>query len=260
MGARDFRDSSKIADVAKAYDECVRQALFEYGHDGYNGTISTTSGYKVFSATPVTPQEAEAIIERELENLNKWDACGAIAISDAGEGPKRKVTRKVTLDHERSGYELHRWLDTAEGRAKFKLELKPGERIASVKVTADERTYAHKKVRNYGTVKRVFEIGSTGRRFDSYEEAEQAVIAELEAAVAREAAYRAKYPDTQFSSMRSISGERQIREIVLRGDEDWRTKIVTTVKRKVTVEIELVGPASPSAKFDHWLFFGWAAT
>lgn len=259
MGACDFTATSKLPNVSDAYNECVQLALHEYGHDGYNGTISTTNGYKVFSAKPVTQVEAEAIVEREMDNLSKWDACGAVAVSDAGDGPTRKVTRKVTLDNESADYELRQWADSPEGQAKLKLALKPGERLLRLTIIADERTYTHKKVRNYGAVERRFIAGMNRRiTYPTFAEAEDAWINSLERAATAQAEHRAKYPG--YGGSNHIAGEHTITEIVLRGGEAWRTKIVTTVKRKLTVELELVGPASPSSTFHHWLFFGWAAT
>jgi len=44
MGASTFWDTATGKTLEEAYDKAVQSALFEYGHDSYNGTISTTRG------------------------------------------------------------------------------------------------------------------------------------------------------------------------------------------------------------------------
>ena len=36
----------------EAYDELVKEAEYEYGHDGYNGTISTSGGFFIRTEHP----------------------------------------------------------------------------------------------------------------------------------------------------------------------------------------------------------------
>lgn len=45
MGACEFSDISFGKDAQDAYGKAVSEALYEYGHNSYNGTISTTSGF-----------------------------------------------------------------------------------------------------------------------------------------------------------------------------------------------------------------------
>ncbi len=47
MGATQFEDYGFGKDADVAFDSCVRQAHYEFGHDCYNGTISTVQGYYV---------------------------------------------------------------------------------------------------------------------------------------------------------------------------------------------------------------------
>ena len=47
MGAHNFEDYGFGKDADVAFNSCVRQAQYEYGHDCYNGTISTVEGYYV---------------------------------------------------------------------------------------------------------------------------------------------------------------------------------------------------------------------
>lgn len=72
-------------DVAKAYKELVDQALYERGHDGYNGTISTTQGVKVVQAKPVHRDQLNATEKPYLDGkdpeIEKWLKAGAIAVA-----------------------------------------------------------------------------------------------------------------------------------------------------------------------------------
>ena len=99
MGATTFgvmgRPGEK--DVKKAYDEACAQARDEYGHQqGYNGTISTTSGVKVVLAKPVPASKLSELEEPYLDGvaddtIGKWMNAGAIAVAGA------------------DGHTFHRW-------------------------------------------------------------------------------------------------------------------------------------------------------
>jgi len=68
------------ASAPDAYSELVSQALVEYGHDGYNGTISTTRGVSLVKVQPMTVEAASALAEMRIEKLSKWDVCEAIPL------------------------------------------------------------------------------------------------------------------------------------------------------------------------------------
>lgn len=67
MGARSFNRVIQASSAGKAFDELHDSATYEYGHDSYNGTISTCSmgrcikSYKTYSKK--NAQEAQKIIE-----------------------------------------------------------------------------------------------------------------------------------------------------------------------------------------------------
>jgi len=54
MGAHDCTvlKIGKYRDANQAYAEAVREAEHEQGHDGYNGTISTSVGFKMVTNHP----------------------------------------------------------------------------------------------------------------------------------------------------------------------------------------------------------------
>jgi len=54
MGAFDKTDLAvgRFKSPEKAYEYLVEEAHFEYGHSGYNGTISTSDGFKMITKHP----------------------------------------------------------------------------------------------------------------------------------------------------------------------------------------------------------------
>ena len=54
MGAIDKTDFAigKFKNAEEAYQECCADAHYQYGHDGYNGTISTSDGFRMIKEHP----------------------------------------------------------------------------------------------------------------------------------------------------------------------------------------------------------------
>tara|TARA_R100001082_G_scaffold21955_1_gene10557 strand:- start:430 stop:771 length:342 start_codon:yes stop_codon:yes gene_type:complete len=54
MGAFESQDIAvgRFKDAQQAYDELVKEAQHEYGHSGYNGTISTSNGFFIRKKHP----------------------------------------------------------------------------------------------------------------------------------------------------------------------------------------------------------------
>jgi len=54
MGAFDRTDFAlgRYKSAEEAYNKLVEEAEHEYGHDGYNGTISTSDGFKMITEHP----------------------------------------------------------------------------------------------------------------------------------------------------------------------------------------------------------------
>lgn len=63
MGASNFEDTAISTTMAGAYDAARRNAEWEYGHEAYNGTISTTAGVINLDAilAPFTPARRDVI-------------------------------------------------------------------------------------------------------------------------------------------------------------------------------------------------------
>ena len=54
MGATTFQlyTIGKYKDAKQAYNDLCEEALYEYGHDPYSGTIATTNGFHVVDSNP----------------------------------------------------------------------------------------------------------------------------------------------------------------------------------------------------------------
>ena len=54
MGAHCQQDFviGRFKDAGEAYNKLVEEAHYEYGHDGYNGTITTSDGFKIVTKHP----------------------------------------------------------------------------------------------------------------------------------------------------------------------------------------------------------------
>ena len=86
MGATNF-STTKIAKTPReAYKEAVKGALYEYGNDSYNGTISTTESYYFFNEHPrwgtkaFDKWEDKMLAQYEDNPIQKWGACGCVEI------------------------------------------------------------------------------------------------------------------------------------------------------------------------------------
>lgn len=67
MGAIGFETTATGKSAKEAYKSAVDDALYEFGHDGYNGTISTTNGYRMYSIPEqVEPGTILKLIRKDL--------------------------------------------------------------------------------------------------------------------------------------------------------------------------------------------------
>jgi hypothetical protein len=96
MGATIFRTSSRGTSVKEAYENAIEEAIFENGNDPYNGTISTTHGFRdVTKEYKDSKLSLSNFIENMYQRLSKRD-CVAICVDEPKEN-KNKVKSKV--DH-----------------------------------------------------------------------------------------------------------------------------------------------------------------
>jgi hypothetical protein len=76
MGACNFETQAEGETAADAYNAAVRDAQFECGHNDYNGTISTTGGFKMFRTTIGPPTDVE--LEKGWNTSEKWGQCWCV--------------------------------------------------------------------------------------------------------------------------------------------------------------------------------------
>lgn len=111
----------------EAYEGAVKDALHEHGHDGYNGTISTTSGFQIMSQRPLPMREAYELVERTIENFHKWEACGAIpVIEDKAATDVREVKVDVTITGAKTEHDARGEIQAA---AMDKAKVRKGESV-----------------------------------------------------------------------------------------------------------------------------------
>ena len=80
MGATDFAVSIKTTKRADAaYRQIVEEAVYDYGHHPYNGTISTTDGYVSVPESFGSVSEVRGYINKHIQDYHKWSSCGHIA-------------------------------------------------------------------------------------------------------------------------------------------------------------------------------------
>lgn len=144
MGAHDFTDyylwdgsdhwhnRGGPVTAEQAYSTLCEEALHEHGHDGYNGTISTTSGVHVVTQTPQTREQASKIMGERIEGLHKWDACEAIPLVEETQDEWEDAGQKeVTLTLSGADYADPAKVKAALAKAlKTKVEQVGGYRVA----------------------------------------------------------------------------------------------------------------------------------
>ena len=89
MGAHNFHDQAYGATAQEAYKEAVESAYYEYGHDPYNGTISTTSGFTMIPLEPGESIDAWSSRVLEDEGIKKWEECACVKDPDEKESNGR---------------------------------------------------------------------------------------------------------------------------------------------------------------------------
>jgi hypothetical protein len=252
MGSWSFENRSDIADVDRAYRALVEQALHEHGHDGYNGTISTTGGYRVVGRDPVPEARAEEIVRSRIEHLHKWDACEVIAVGDDAKVPTRTFRVRV------------KEADQAEAAARA--QLKPGETLGAFALVEDRRRFKVRVRRGAGrrTVK-YYQADPTGRAasgegFPTLAAAVKALRAGAARRVEddRQRAAAAKAEGREFHRFLSPAATPIIGVV----SADGPLAVVETVAAggDLVYLVTAKGPYPARLPFKYWLFYGMAAS
>lgn len=73
MGAHNFTDRAEGSTVEDAYRNAVDQARWEHGNNGYNGTISTTSGVVDITAEYNQAVEDGKVDASDMGSVDDWE-------------------------------------------------------------------------------------------------------------------------------------------------------------------------------------------
>jgi hypothetical protein len=83
MGACSFTTSAYGKSMSNAYNNAVADAVSEYGTDAYNGTISTTNGYKdVTSEYKRSGKDIRNFISDNIEKCQKWGDAWGVCVEE----------------------------------------------------------------------------------------------------------------------------------------------------------------------------------
>ena len=82
-GSESFINVAYGDDAEECFNELVREAQYEYGHDPYNGIISTQSGYSVLKMQFNSRNEAECYADMNLDSVRKY-YCEAVRFTEDG--------------------------------------------------------------------------------------------------------------------------------------------------------------------------------
>ena len=79
MGACSFMAYGHGKNPGAGYKDAVDEAIYDYGHDPYNGTISTTSGFVMIPREEDESYEEWARRVIEDSRVQKWQDCACTA-------------------------------------------------------------------------------------------------------------------------------------------------------------------------------------
>lgn len=250
-GASHFVEGNQQAE--KAYNFAVQEALRSDGDDPYNGTISTSSGIRIFHTVPQTWPEARAIEEREMDNLTKWESWGAVPIVSKDSSETRVIEKRFSLTT------ASVYPHELQGIIAPQVPLKPGESIESVEILEDHKVWKPVIETPAGDrqVKYVVSgVNSLGRqRFDTLAEARAAASDVAKTWGTPVPGYNGK-PIVSWGQDQPMAAT--IWGVVDRGDAVPMLKVGTTIKSR-NVKLKITLSRAKDRKLGGWYFFGWAA-
>lgn len=104
-GASSFVDFGRGSDAKKAFQEITEEARHESGHGGYSGTIAEKSNFIIRRSTPMSRQDAQAFVDTDMEQADKWGPAFAVPISESKVKSEKEVTLKVQAKDSNSAIE-----------------------------------------------------------------------------------------------------------------------------------------------------------
>jgi len=87
MGATNFACIGKGKDAKEAFSNARSEALYEYGHGGYTGSIAEKDGFKLVTLTEAeknSPNLFHAKIDELTDNefSDKWGEAGCVKMKE----------------------------------------------------------------------------------------------------------------------------------------------------------------------------------
>jgi len=243
MGAHNFTETSKVTDPDVAYRQLVEQALHEYGSDGYNGTISTTHGFRVVSKIPMTAIAAEQYAYEHSERCEKWGQCEAVAVGVATQTKSKIVTFNVPIDDSAHGLRVD--VAMIAGAASMPLGSVTGFEV----LTSAPKFKT--TVTPPGPARKVW-VTNPSRGVEYATKAAALAAARSTAEQARVVSTSTAVPAVYVQPTVSATVSQQT----------VRTPEVTVASRLVSwkVKARLDFVVGDKLEFDHWLFYGMAAS
>jgi len=236
MGAHSFTCTAREQDPRAAYERLVDEAISDHGRDTYNGTISTTRGFRVFSSVPTTKVAADSLSRSRLEHLEKWGHCEAIAVGRAAKTTERKATFTVAPSSPAGRYLDMSATDVAAG-------LGVGiDRLESFSVVSSVPRYRYRN-RKAGAASKIWTTSAGG---DFATRAQAVAFARAELTV------------SALPGSLCVPADASI-EVFQRTQRAPEAAVERTL---VSVKVTVVATIAVDAErvFDHWLFYGWAAS
>lgn len=261
MGSHSFDNTffpnDKTTTAQEAYRALVEDALYEEGHDGYNGTISTTSGIQQGSTKLMMPSEANKFASSRMDKLSKWDNAEYVRIYNPATLLKRKVVKTVRINAAQIK-DLKYPLGSILRAAEEKVSLREGESIEKVEtVHENHRPKISAKFRN---VVETTEGKSETRYFvtrKGYGDDLDWKQGHATMALARKALI-----DFMNQPVSSYNVSEMEYEVVARVGRPDTTAMISAKREIVWVEAEVeIEICKPTAKSTTgFLFYGWAAS
>ena len=240
MGATGFTTYRDGADLATAYRHAVRDAVEEYGNDGYNGTISTTEGvYRVRIPRPLTRAGAALYADQHYDDAEKWGP--ALAVPVAPDDRFAFGTAKFTVTLEDGDDESWSPTGALEEKARARAFELHGAQVHDVKIKPTIKT---KVVTTAAAGKSVLKWQAGGHRlFDTKTEALRHARESAPKAIGGVGVKQVRvWPESTFH------------------DKTLAAQVTNaTVRATAEVTVTLAVPKTTLVQVEGWLFFGLAA-
>lgn len=253
MGATDFRDFQPGRSLGSAYSAAVAEATREWGSDPYNGSISTTEGYRQVVQAPMTHNGAEIYAELHIEEAQKWGSALAIPVAADSAFTFHDASFTISLPAEKPVLD---WDGKPTGRTEqtSRYELieagrkealnRYGSHVHAVAIAESlkAKIVVSQPAAGRSVTRWVFDNVGRATRYDTKAQAIKAAKQALEA-----------------GEWKNEIGIRAVRYF-----PDADTETVATVKRvtvaaTATVTVTLATPTAGAPEVAGWIFFGLAA-